>query len=156
MSDTIFPRVRWFAPFARDIAIGAVASALISFCFFFAAFHGAPLIALGAGAKFPADFLIQAFAVGFFAAFVPVLLTSLRIKSGKQPGNALGIARIVLRAIVFGALSLAIFGLAGFAISGALEGALPWAGAALIKVIFGALIAIVVVPLALRPVLTSP
>lgn len=138
---------------AREASISAVASGIISFAFFVLVFRSVSPIPLGSGAAFPGDFLIQSFAVGLFAALVPVLIARVQIK--KASGVSMPLGPLLLRALILAALSLCVFGLAAFAISSASAGALSWWLAAVIKVGFGALISLAVTPLALRPMIKT-
>ena len=136
----------------RETLVSCAINAVLSFAFFFLVFRGNDAIALGEGAKFAFDFLPQALAVGFFAAFPPVLIMNQRVRKGRVEGQARSILSIFLRALGFAVVSVIIFGVGGLLVVQALDGALSFSTAALIKIATGIVISAIITPIALRAV----
>lgn len=149
MTSTSIPNIQQVL--VKETIIASIINATLSFLFFFFAFKGQDIIPLGKGAKFAFDFLPQAFAVGFFAAFPVLLITSLKIKKGKLQGTAKTFVPIFLRSIIMGLVSFVIIG-GGLCLLTQMLGstALSFSTAAIIKVITGIIITIIVTPIALK------
>ncbi len=142
----------------RETQISVVINAVLSAAFFGLAFGITPrTLAFGAPDKLGMDFIPQSLAIGFFAALVPALLISHKRRKGLVGGrdtNADPARTILLRAIGFAAIAgLAGALLAAFVPMGAAHIAyFPALGA---KVAYGALLAAIITPRALRMVLAA-
>jgi len=138
----------------RQTLISIVITMAISAGFFLAVFGRTDPIAVWAPDNLALDFLPQAGAASFMAALMPALQTRAAMIKGKLPGTPPTVRSIVVRAIMLALLAL---GLAGMAI-GALQlngiATFAWGTAFAIKVAFGALLGLIITPLALRSVLT--
>lgn len=127
---------------ARETAISIVINALISIGFFLLVFsYGRPVPTSALGP----DFLPQTFMVALMGSLVPALLVARR--SGGRTGD------IVRRAFLIAIGALLIAGGGAFAAAYLADAVLSSPVALAIKAIFGALLAAIVTPIAVRAAL---
>lgn len=125
----------------------------ISAGFFMLVFGSTDPIAVWAPDNLALDFLPQSGAAAFMAALVPALQTRAAIAKGKLPGTATSIASIVVRAIMLALLALGLAGVVIVALKLSGIAVFPWGPAFAIKVAYGALLGLIITPLAVRALL---
>ena len=137
----------------RQTLISVVISMAISAVFFFAVFRNNDPIAIWAPDHLAFDFLPQSVAASFMAALVPALQARAAIAKGIFPGVAPSIASVALRAILLAALSAGLAGcfIALFAAAGLTS--LAWSTALAMKIAYGAMLGLVVTPVAVHAIL---
>ncbi len=130
----------------RETAISIVINAVLSFLFFVVVFGwGRPV----GGAALGRDFLPQAFMVALMGSLVPGLLM-------RRHGTA-SAGAVVRRAVALALAGLIVAGGGAFLVCRLLGDApVAFAAALAIKVAFGAMLAALVTPVAVRAVLPSP
>jgi hypothetical protein len=127
---------------ARETAISVVINAIISIGFFLLVFSYGPPVPTSALAP---DFLPQTFMVALMGSLVPSLLVGRR--------NGAGASGIVRRAFLIAIGALLIAGGGAFATAYSADAMLSSRVALAIKAVFGALLAAIVTPIAVRATL---
>lgn len=137
----------------RETAVSAAINAALSAAFFVALFRGLDPVAFWGEDRLAVDFLPQSFAIGLMSALVPGLLSRRARSRGAvagPEGTGLTVGSVVLFALG-AALAATLVG-AGMMMLVQLSGAqaVPFAAALVAKVIYGAALALVVTPIAVR------
>ncbi len=128
----------------RETAISMAINAILSIVFFLAVFGlSAPVSAHALGP----DFLPQAFMVALMGSLVPGLLTARRSGTAKVP--------VVRRAIMLAVAGLVVAGGGAWLICSMADRVFDPVQAVVGKAIFGALLAAIVTPIAVRETLLS-
>jgi hypothetical protein len=141
---------------AIETAISAGINAALSIAFAIVVFGGQPVLDLHARAVL-LDLLPQGFMIAFMATLVPTLLTRRRrdmAKVAALPGRHALPRNVVVRALLFGAAA-ALLGTGAFAVLQP-EALLAAPLFIALKAAYGALLAIIVTPIALRAALRDP
>lgn len=143
----------------RESLVSAGINAVISVGFFLAVFGGIDPVPVWGIGNYAFDFVPQSFAIGFFASFVPGLLTARALRSGSltmlgrpAPGAAPILGRAILNAlaavVIGGGLCAVLLWLAGVE-------QLGHAAAFALKVAYGALLGAIVTRLMLARMLAG-
>jgi len=151
----------------RETGVSIVINSVLSALFFWLVFGGVdPVLVWGMG-NWVFDFLPQSFMIALMSTLVPGALTAKAIRAGKIAGNgprnwlpANLLARAVVLAILSAAGGTALVALLVIAVGVTLS--LPWSitelsatTALALKVIYGAILALIVTPPGLRQALAN-
>lgn len=137
----------------KQTAVSIVITMAISAGFFLVIFGNTDPIAVWAPDNLALDFLPQSGAAAFMAAQVPALQARAAIAKGRLPGTPPTVASIVVRAIMLALLALGLGGVVIGTLKLTGSAVFPWATAFAIKVAYGALLGLIITPLAVRAVL---
>lgn len=135
----------------RETLLSVTINSAFGLAAFVLLFRGIDPVPIGPHTKLTNDFLVQATIIGFFAAFPPLLIVSHHIRKGKVSGRQVTLPAIFARAAALALASAIVFGGAGWLVTHALDGAsAPFFLIAVLKALFGAVIALVITPVALQ------
>jgi hypothetical protein len=143
----------------RETAISVVINTVLSLGFFLAAFGSTdPVPVWGIGA-YAFDFVPQSFMIALMSTLVPGALTARRLRAGAvgrlDTTSRLPVA-LLPRSILVAVVSLVLgAGLAALALTALGLDAIPWTPALAVKLAFGAALAALITPIALRAALAS-
>jgi hypothetical protein len=140
---------------ARETAISVAINMVLSAAFFVALFHGRTPLAWWGADRLVIDFLPQTFMVTLMGALVPSLLTRRRVRSGAVAfgaANAMpSIGSVIGRALLMAVIATLVFGGGAIAVVSLLDlTQISFAAALILKIVFGALLALIATPIALR------
>jgi hypothetical protein len=143
-----------------ETLISIAINAAISAGFAFLVFGGRTEIGLWGPHGLALDFAPQTFMIALMAVLVPTALTRRRVRTGALPGRRAPPPRLprslLVRALLVASLATVLLGGAATAVLAATwSGALDFATVLPLKIIYGALVALLVTPPALRAALTD-
>jgi hypothetical protein len=140
-----------------ETALSVVGSTVVSGLFFLLVFgNSGPLRVWGVGA-YAFDFIPQSFFTALLCTWLPGFLTRKRLASGSLawlPIQQVSVTSVLVRGLKYAMLTLLI-GAGGVAASLYLAGAqeFQWAPGLILKLCFGAVLAVIITPIGLRAML---
>ena len=137
----------------KQTLISVVISMAISAAFFMMVFRSDNPVAVWAPDNLAFDFLPQSGAAGFMAALMPALQARAAIAKEHSYGAAPAITSIVIRALALTVIALILAGCVIVLLKASGITVFPRSTAFAIKVVYGALLGLIITPPALRAVL---
>lgn len=143
----------------KEALISAVINALISAAFAYAVFRG-QRAELWGSPSLALDFVPQTFAIAAFSVLVPTLLARKRVRAGAVqqlvPMRAALPPNVLLRALLVALVVTVVLAWLAISMAAALvQGPQPFLPVLALKVGYGALVALIVTPFALRHALAD-
>lgn len=143
----------------RETAVSVIINCVLTIVLFFVVFGGLRAVPVWGSGGWVFDFLPQSFMIALMSTLVPGFIAQRKVRAGTVatiPATTPLPRNLLIRALVL-AIGSAVLGTAIVAMvaSGAQQASLPFAVALLLKVVYGAILAAVVTPLALRAALAG-
>jgi hypothetical protein len=144
-----------------ETLISMAINAAMSAAFAFLVFGGSAEIDLWGAGGLALDFAPQTFMIALMSALVPTALTRRRVRAGTLSRGSGQLSRLprnlLIRALVAASVATVLLGGVAIAVLAATwSGALSFAAVLPLKIIYGAAVALLVTPLALRAALSDP